>query len=93
MHLTNFRREKYLHGLVNNAGIMATPFEKTVDGYESQFQVSSARLEIPNTFPVHLKSHTFFIDQLSLTLAVDLLSTADNAEDCCYVLPGRRPHC
>ncbi|KAJ6098852.1 hypothetical protein N7467_000387 [Penicillium canescens] len=34
------RREKYLHGLVNNAGIMATPFTKTVDGYESQFQTN-----------------------------------------------------
>jgi NAD(P)-dependent dehydrogenase (short-subunit alcohol dehydrogenase family) len=26
--------------LINNAGIMATPFEKTVDGFESQFGVN-----------------------------------------------------
>ncbi|KAK9482718.1 hypothetical protein V1527DRAFT_446908 [Lipomyces starkeyi] len=35
-----FKKEKYLHGLVNNAGVMAIPFEKTVDGYESQFQTN-----------------------------------------------------
>lgn len=29
-----------LHGLVNNAGIMATPYEESVDHYEAQFQVS-----------------------------------------------------
>ncbi|KAK9311431.1 hypothetical protein V1522DRAFT_373596 [Lipomyces starkeyi] len=34
------KKEKRLHGLVNNAGVMATPFEKTVDGYESQFQTN-----------------------------------------------------
>ncbi|KAH8689603.1 hypothetical protein BGW36DRAFT_466456 [Talaromyces proteolyticus] len=33
-------QEKHLHGLVNNAGVMATPFEKTADGYESQFQIN-----------------------------------------------------
>jgi NAD(P)-dependent dehydrogenase (short-subunit alcohol dehydrogenase family) len=43
-----YRREEYIHGLVNNAGIMATPYELTVDGYESQFQVrhSCRSLEI-----------------------------------------------
>jgi NAD(P)-dependent dehydrogenase (short-subunit alcohol dehydrogenase family) len=51
--LTHFRQEKYLHGLVNNAGIMATPFAKTVDGYESQFQVSFVGLEIPGIFHVY----------------------------------------
>ncbi|KAL4971156.1 NAD(P)-binding protein [Aspergillus desertorum] len=30
-------RETALHGLVNNAGIMATPFELTKDGYEAQW--------------------------------------------------------
>eukprot|EP00600_Ochromonadales_sp_CCMP1393_P001853 CAMPEP_0174980020 /NCGR_PEP_ID=MMETSP0004_2-20121128/15122_1 /TAXON_ID=420556 /ORGANISM="Ochromonas sp., Strain CCMP1393" /LENGTH=303 /DNA_ID=CAMNT_0016231647 /DNA_START=56 /DNA_END=967 /DNA_ORIENTATION=+ len=29
-----------LHLLINNAGIMNTPFKKTVDGYEEQFQVN-----------------------------------------------------
>ncbi|KAL1865739.1 hypothetical protein VTK73DRAFT_5085 [Phialemonium thermophilum] len=32
--------EKALHGLVNNAGIMATPFEKSKDGYEAQWQTN-----------------------------------------------------
>ncbi|KAF4908215.1 putative oxidoreductase [Colletotrichum viniferum] len=31
--------ETTLHGLVNNAGIMATPFEITKDGHEAQWQV------------------------------------------------------
>ena len=29
-----------LHILINNAGIMKTPFQRTVDGYESQFQTN-----------------------------------------------------
>lgn len=29
-----------LHVLINNAGIMNTPFKKTVDGFEEQFQVN-----------------------------------------------------
>jgi len=33
-------KETQLHGLVNNAGIMATPFEKTKDGYEAQWQTN-----------------------------------------------------
>jgi len=33
-------KEIQLHGLVNNAGIMATPFEKTKDGYEAQWQTN-----------------------------------------------------
>jgi NAD(P)-dependent dehydrogenase (short-subunit alcohol dehydrogenase family) len=33
-------RETALHGLVNNAGIMATPFELTKDGYEAQWQTN-----------------------------------------------------
>ena len=33
-------REFALHGLVNNAGIMATPFEMTKDGYEAQWQTN-----------------------------------------------------
>jgi NAD(P)-dependent dehydrogenase (short-subunit alcohol dehydrogenase family) len=32
--------ETSLHGLVNNAGIMATPFEMTKDGYEAQWQTN-----------------------------------------------------
>lgn len=32
--------ETSLHGLVNNAGIMATPFEITKDGYEAQWQTN-----------------------------------------------------
>lgn len=32
--------ETALHGLVNNAGIMATPFELTKDGYEAQWQTN-----------------------------------------------------
>ncbi|TRX90670.1 hypothetical protein FHL15_008445 [Xylaria flabelliformis] len=32
--------ETALHGLVNNAGIMATPFEMTTDGYEAQWQTN-----------------------------------------------------
>jgi NAD(P)-dependent dehydrogenase (short-subunit alcohol dehydrogenase family) len=37
---TFMRKEKQLHGLVNNAGIMATPFALTEDGYEAQFQTN-----------------------------------------------------
>ncbi|OAK93817.1 NAD(P)-binding protein [Phaeosphaeriaceae sp. SRC1lsM3a] len=33
-------KEKELFGLVNNAGIMATPFGVTPDGYEEQFQTN-----------------------------------------------------
>lgn len=33
-------KEKVLHGLVNNAGIMATPFEMTADGHEAQWQTN-----------------------------------------------------
>lgn len=33
-------KEPKLHGLVNNAGIMATPFEVTKDGHEAQFQTN-----------------------------------------------------
>ncbi|KAI1445010.1 hypothetical protein F5Y02DRAFT_143404 [Annulohypoxylon stygium] len=32
--------ETTLHGLVNNAGIMATPFEMTKDGFEAQWQTN-----------------------------------------------------
>ncbi|GKT40292.1 putative oxidoreductase [Colletotrichum spaethianum] len=32
--------ERALHGLVNNAGIMATPFEMTKDGHEAQWQTN-----------------------------------------------------
>ncbi|KIV91339.1 hypothetical protein PV10_05886 [Exophiala mesophila] len=33
-------KEPALHGLINNAGIMATPFEISSDGYEAQFQTN-----------------------------------------------------
>lgn len=33
-------KETQLHGLVNNAGIMATPFAMTEDGYEAQWQTN-----------------------------------------------------
>jgi NAD(P)-dependent dehydrogenase (short-subunit alcohol dehydrogenase family) len=33
-------KETSLHGLVNNAGIMATPFEMTKDGHEAQWQTN-----------------------------------------------------
>jgi NAD(P)-dependent dehydrogenase (short-subunit alcohol dehydrogenase family) len=33
-------KETELHGLVNNAGIMAVEFAESVDGYESQFQTN-----------------------------------------------------
>lgn len=33
-------KEKKLHGLVNNAGIMATPFAISGDGYEAQWQTN-----------------------------------------------------
>lgn len=33
-------RESALHGLVNNAGIMSTPFEISQDGYEAQWQTN-----------------------------------------------------
>ncbi|KAK4549837.1 hypothetical protein LTR36_005138 [Oleoguttula mirabilis] len=32
--------ETVLHGLINNAGIMATPFEMTKDGHEAQWQTN-----------------------------------------------------
>lgn len=34
------RQETVLHGLINNAGIMAVPFALTRDGIESQFQTN-----------------------------------------------------
>jgi NAD(P)-dependent dehydrogenase (short-subunit alcohol dehydrogenase family) len=34
-------QENVLHGLVNNAGIMGVPFQRTADDFESQFQVRS----------------------------------------------------
>ncbi len=37
-----FRKETHLHGLVNNAGIMAVPFAETSDGFEIQFQARQA---------------------------------------------------
>lgn len=37
---TFLSKETILHGLVNNAGIMATPFEMTKDGYEAQWQTN-----------------------------------------------------
>ncbi|KIM99373.1 hypothetical protein OIDMADRAFT_127344 [Oidiodendron maius Zn] len=33
-------KETFLHGLVNNAGIMATPYEESSDHYEAQFQTN-----------------------------------------------------
>lgn len=33
-------KENALHGLINNAGIMATPFEITKDGHEEQWQTN-----------------------------------------------------
>ncbi|KAH8797738.1 putative carbonyl reductase [Xylogone sp. PMI_703] len=33
-------REAELHGLVNNAGIMATPFEMSKDGFEAEWQTN-----------------------------------------------------
>jgi NAD(P)-dependent dehydrogenase (short-subunit alcohol dehydrogenase family) len=33
-------KEKKLHGLINNAGVMAVPFAKSQDGYESQWQTN-----------------------------------------------------
>ncbi|KAH8650580.1 hypothetical protein BGZ60DRAFT_436924 [Tricladium varicosporioides] len=33
-------KETVLHGLINNAGIMATPFEITKDGHEAQWQTN-----------------------------------------------------
>jgi len=33
-------KEKQLHGIINNAGIMAVPFAKSKDGYESQWQTN-----------------------------------------------------
>ncbi|KAL4792623.1 hypothetical protein BDV19DRAFT_391928 [Aspergillus venezuelensis] len=34
------QKEPKLHGLINNAGIMATPFALTNDGYEAQWQTN-----------------------------------------------------
>ena len=33
-------KEAALHGLINNAGIMATPYQMTNDGYEAQWQTN-----------------------------------------------------
>lgn len=33
-------KESSLHGLINNAGIMASPFEITIDGHEGQWQTN-----------------------------------------------------
>lgn len=37
---TVLSRESVLHGLINNAGIMATPFEMTQNGHEAQWQTN-----------------------------------------------------
>ncbi|KAH6664669.1 putative carbonyl reductase [Halenospora varia] len=37
---TFLSKETALHGLINNAGIMATPFEITKDGHEAQWQTN-----------------------------------------------------
>ena len=37
---TFLSKETSLHGLINNAGIMATPFEITQDGHEAQWQTN-----------------------------------------------------
>jgi NAD(P)-dependent dehydrogenase (short-subunit alcohol dehydrogenase family) len=37
---TFLSKEPELHGLVNNAGIMTTPFEMTKDNYEAQWQTN-----------------------------------------------------
>lgn len=33
-HTNFYSKETVLHGLINNAGIMAVPFSRTKDGYE-----------------------------------------------------------
>jgi NAD(P)-dependent dehydrogenase (short-subunit alcohol dehydrogenase family) len=50
--------ETALHGLVNNAGIMATPFEMTKDGHEAQWQTNYLAhwLFTDHLLPVMLKT-------------------------------------
>ncbi|KAK6080580.1 short-chain dehydrogenase protein [Seiridium cupressi] len=40
------RTEQALHGLVNNAGIMGTPFARTNDGFEEQWQLFAPKTGI-----------------------------------------------
>jgi hypothetical protein len=56
---------------------METTFTNTLEGYESQFRVSFVKHETPTASPI-LLTCVEFIDRLPFTLALDLLSTADN---------------
>lgn len=46
--------ETRLHGLINSAGIMAVPYEKSKDSYESQFQVCTSLVH-PIRMHLHVK--------------------------------------
>jgi NAD(P)-dependent dehydrogenase (short-subunit alcohol dehydrogenase family) len=71
-------KETYLHGLVNNAGIMATPYEESGDKYEAQFQVN---VFLAQSAVVQANSSSFALtaDKLSLPLAAHIPSTASAA--------------
>ena len=56
----NNRKETSLHGLINNAGIMAVDFAMTKDNYESQFQVSFCKLPYKEVLTFHLKRPIIF---------------------------------
>lgn len=77
-YLENSRKEKYLHGIVNNAGIMATPFEKTVDSYVSQFQVRAVSKFAPCDVSLAINYIMWAVDKLHITLAFDQASNADH---------------
>jgi len=63
-------KEERLDGLINNAGIMVPPFEKTKDGFESQFGVNHL-----GTFA--LTHH--LLDKLKHTKNARIINTSSNA--------------
>ncbi|MCJ1475620.1 hypothetical protein MMC13_004283 [Lambiella insularis] len=60
------QRESRLDLLISNAGIMAVPFELTVDGYEKQWQTN------------YLSHHALFVSLLPLMRATAATSTDKN---------------
>jgi len=75
------RRSDQLNLLINNAGVMATPYQKTKDGYEYQFGVNHLGhfLLFQKLLPILLKSSTpeFNSRVIALTSSGHMQSSVD----------------